>query len=291
MENTKNAKQTTHHHIRMKRMFKPLMAASMALMLSTLPLSAMGRDLILAISEGSSGGTDHARVISKYQGLADTIGRSIDKRVAVIFIREFAALEDGLAQKRFDLAMARPSDYPARAIRDHGYRYVASGKPDGQCFIIVPKNSTLTSLAQIKGQRLVMPNPAAYMTKLCSAELKRQGIDHEKEDVKRVKEQGAVAFFLENGFADVGAVASYSGVAKTWESKGHRVLHKSGPQPYFPLIAGEALSPAEVAAVQQSLLKLPDSAAGKKVLNTIGLEAFDTSTEERLAKLLAWLGV
>ena len=29
--------------------------------------------------------------------------------------------------------MARPSDYPARGLRDYGYRYVASTKPDGQC--------------------------------------------------------------------------------------------------------------------------------------------------------------
>ncbi|QCB45760.1 PhnD/SsuA/transferrin family substrate-binding protein [Hydrogenophaga sp. PAMC20947] len=274
----------------MRQFFTPL-AISLALVLSALAPSASARDLILAISEGSSGGTDHARVISKYQGLADVIGRSINKNVAVIFIREFSALEDGLTQKRFDLAMARPSDYPARAIRDHGYQYVASGKPDGQCFIIVPKRSTLTSLSQIKGKRMVMPNPAAYMTKLCTAELKRQGIDLEQEDVKRVKEQGAVAFFLENSFADVGGVASYSGVAKSWEAKGHRVLHKSEPQPYFPLIASNALSTAEVAAIQQSLRKLPDSPAGQKVLDTIELQAFDTGSEQRLAKLLLWLGL
>lgn len=253
--------------------------------------AASARDLILAISEGSSGGTDHARVIAKYQGLADAIGRSIDKKVAVIFIREFAALEEGLAQKRFDLAMARPSDYPARAIRDHGYRFVASGKPDGQCFIIVPQGSPITALAQVKGQRIALPNPAAYMTKLCTAELKRQGIDLAQEDVKRVKEQGAIAFFLENGFADVGGVASYSGVAKAWESKGHRVLHKSDPQPYFPLIASEAVSAAEVVAIQQALLKLPASPAGEKVLGTVGLKAFDTDSEQRLAQLLVWLGL
>jgi phosphonate transport system substrate-binding protein len=272
----------------MRQFFTPL-TISLALMLSALAPSAKARDLILAIGEGSSGGTDHARVISKYQGLADAIGRSINKKVGVIFIREFAALEDGLTQKRFDLAMARPSDYPARAIRDHGYQYVASGKPDGQCFIIVPKDSPITTLAQIKGRRIVLPIPAAYMTKLCTAELKRQGIDLTGEDVKRVKEQGAVAFFLENNFGDVGGVASYSGVAKTWESKGHRVLHKSDPQPYFPLIASDALSAVEVASIQQALRKLPDSPAGQKVLDTIELQAFDTSTEQQLAKLLSWL--
>ncbi|MDO9291347.1 MAG: hypothetical protein Q7U09_07185, partial [Hydrogenophaga sp.] len=46
--------------------------------------TAWSRDLVLAISEGSSGGTDHARVIAKYQGLADAIGPSIGQKVNVV---------------------------------------------------------------------------------------------------------------------------------------------------------------------------------------------------------------
>ena len=268
-------------------MKKLILAAALGLLCH----AASARDLILAVSEGSSGGTDHARAIAKYQGLADVIGQSIRKRVAVIFIREFAALDEGLAAKRFDLAMARPSDYPARGIRDHGYRYIASAKPDGQCFIIVPKDSSITTLEQAKGRRFVMPNPAAYMTKLCTAELKRQGIDLASQEVKRVREQGAVAFFLENKFADVGGVASYSGVAKSWEAQGHRILHKSGTQPYFPLIANPSLTPAEIAAIQKSLNNLPSTPEGRAVLQTIGLTGFDTDSEKRLAELLKFLGI
>lgn len=268
----------------MKRFF---LAASLGFLCFT----ASARDLILAVSEGSSGGTDHARVMAKYQGLADVIGQSIRKRVAVIFIREFAALDEGLAAQRFDLAMARPSDYPARAIRDHSYRYIASAKPDGQCFIIVPKDSPITTLEQAKGRRFVMPNPAAYMTKLCTADLKLNGINLETEDVKRVQEQGAVAFFLDNKFADVGGVASYSGVAKTWEGKGNRVLHKSNTQPYFPLIASPSLSRDEVAAIQKSLQNLSSTPEGRTILTTIGLTGFDTSSEKKLSELLTFLGI
>ena len=268
----------------MKRLF---LAAALGLLCHT----ASARDLILAVSEGSSGGTDHARVIAKYQGLANVIGQSIRMRVAVIFIREFAALDEGLAAQRFDLAMARPSDYPARAIRDHGYRYIASAKPDGQCFIIVPKDSPITNLEQAKGRRIVTPNPAAYMTKLCTADLKLNGINLESENVKRVREQGAVAFFVENNFADVGAVASYSGVAKTWESKGHRILHKSDTQPYFPLIANASLTKDQVAAIQKALQNLSSTPEGETVLKTIGLTGFDTGSEQKLSELLKFLGI
>ena len=251
--------------------------------------SAMARDLVMAISEGSSGGTDHARVIAKYQGLADAIGKSINQQVNVVFIREFSALEEGLKNNRFDLAMARPSDYPARAMRDYGYQFVASAKPEGHCMIIVPKDSAYKALADIKGKRIVLPNPAAYMTKFCAAELRDQGIDLASEKVERVREQGAIPFYLTNKFGDVGGVASYSGVAQSLEKTGHRVLHKSVAQPYFPLVADKDLSSAQVQAVQRAMLTLGDTEEGRAVLNNVGIEGFDTSSEKRLRDLLTWL--
>lgn len=252
--------------------------------------SALARDLVMAISEGSSGGTDHARVIAKYQGLADAIGKSINQKVNVVFIREFAALEDGLKNKRFDIAMARPSDYPARALRDHGYQFVASAKPEGHCLIIVPQESAYKTLADIKGKRIVMPNPAAYMTKFCTAELRDQGIDLAKEKVERVREQGAIPFYLSNKFGDVGAVASYSGVAKSLEKTGHRVLHKSVAQPYFPMVAHQDLSAAQVKSMQRAVTALTETEDGRAVLKSIGIQGFDTATEKRLRDLLDWLG-
>jgi phosphonate transport system substrate-binding protein len=252
---------------------------------------ATAKGLILAISEGSSGGTDHARVIIKYRGLADAIGNSIGKKVDLIFIREFAALEEGLKENRFDLAMARPSDYPARAMRDYGYQYVASARPDGQCLIIVPKDAPYKTLADIKGKRIVLPNPAAYMTKFCSSELRDKGIDLDQEQVIRVREQGAVPFYLSNKFGDVGGIASYSGAARSLEKSGQRVLHASVAQPYFPLIASKEFSAGEVGAMQAALRAMNDSEAGRSVLDRVGVAGFDTSTEKRLRDLLAWLGL
>lgn len=251
--------------------------------------AAHAAPLVMAVSEGSSGGTDHARVIAKYKGLADAIGRSINASVNVVFIREFAALEDGLKQQRFDLAMARPSDYPARALRDHGYQFVATSQPEGRCMIVVPEASPLKSIRDIRGQRIVLPNPAAYMTRFCTAELRDQGIDLAKETVVRVKEQDAVPFYLTNKFGDVAGVASYSGVARGLQKSGLRVLHQSQPQPYFPLVAKRTLTAAQIEAIQAELARLPSSPEGQAVLKSVGTQGFDTGSDKRLRSLLDWL--
>lgn len=251
---------------------------------------AMAQDLVMGVSEGTSGGLDHAQVVNKYQGLADVIGRSIKRKVNVIFIREFAALEDGLKSSRFDFAMARPSDYPARAVKSYGYNYVATAAPQGQCYLIVPKGSPAMKVADIRGKRIALPEPAAYMTRFCRAALRDAGIDLARENVQYVREQGAVAFYLQNNFADVGGVASYSGVGRKWEKDGQRILHKSAPQPYFPLIAAKHITLAQRDAIQKSLLVMTEGAADREVLKRIGIDNFEVDAAPRLQALLDWLG-
>ena len=247
-------------------------------------------ELTLGVSEGTSGGLDHARVIAKYSGLADVIGRATKRKVHVVFAREFASLDEGIRSGRFDLVLARPSDFPARAMRDHGYQFVASARPDGHCLIITRKDSPLQSLAQSKGTRWVLPEQVSYMSKFCTAELRDRGITVAREKVQYVREQGAVTFYLDNKFADIGAIASYSGPAKSLEKSGFRILHKSGAQPYFPLVAGKRVSPEQVRAVQVKLMNLPQSDLGREVLKTVGIQGFDTDAGERLRALLNWLG-
>ncbi len=261
----------------------------------TVSVSARAQDLVLAVSEGTSGGLEYAQVIAKYKGLADTIGKGVKAKVSVVFVREFSTLEEGLKTGRYAFVMARPSDYPARGMRDNAYSYVASAKPDGQCLIVVPKNSPLKTLGDIKGKKIVMPEKVSYMSRFCTTELRNKGIDLSKEKVQHVREQQAVTFYLDNKFAEVGAIASYSAVGKKIEKEGakdgvYRILHKSVTQPYFPLVAYSKIRPDQIAAVQKELLALPSTEAGQEVLQRIGINEFDTGSEAKMRELLKWMG-
>lgn len=252
--------------------------------------AALAQDaLVLAISEGTSGGIDHGRVIAKYGSFANVIGESIKRRVSVVLVREFAQLEEGMKAGRFDLVMARPSDYPARGMVNYGYRYVAHAKPDGQCWIGVPKNASVKQLNDVKGKRWVFPEQAAYMTKFCTAELRDQGIDLSKEKVTYVREQSTIGPYLENGLADVGGFASYSGLAQHWVKSGHAIIHRSVSQPYFPLVAKKTLKSSDVQAIQTQLTTLETQNIGPEILKSMGIMGFDTTGETRLRELLAWL--
>jgi len=245
--------------------------------------------LVFAISEGASGGLDHAQVIAKYQDLANVLGTALKTKVSVVFAREFAALESGMKEGRFDFVMARPSDYPARGMRDYGYQYLASATPDGRCLIIVPKDSPLKKLEDARGKRFVFPEEVSYMARFCRAELRDRGIDLRREKVQYVREQGAVTFYMNNQFGDVGAIASYSGPAKQLDKDGFRILHTSVAQPYFPLVAHGRYKPEQLKAIQRELQSLPEKPGGPETLKRIGIAAFDLSTESRMQELLTWL--
>ncbi|APV52123.1 hypothetical protein BWI17_22110 [Betaproteobacteria bacterium GR16-43] len=251
------------------------------------PAQPTGPRYLLAVSEGTSGGTSPQEIIDKYKPLADLMGKVLGGQVLVDPSRSFQRLDEGLRAKRFDLAMARPSDYPARAVRDNGYRYVANASPDGQCVFLVPQKSAAKTLADLKGKRILLPEKISYMAQFCSAELRDAGLN--LSQLEYVKEQEVVVYQLQNNRADLGGVASYSKALKGIGDAGLRELVRSRPQPYFPLIAGQRISPTQIAALRKELVKMKDTPAGKEILAKLGLAGFDDTGEKRLAELLAWL--
>jgi len=272
-----------------------------AVFLSVLTLSAQAENpshnkslhktITLAISEGTSGGIDAKTAQAKYRGLADLLGKALGVEVSIRFVREFAELEQGMKEKSFDLVMARPSDYPARGLRDYGYHFIATAKPAGHCIVIVPKDSPLKTIRDAHGKRFIFPEKVAYMSRFCRAELRDKGINLDNEDVHYVREQGAIPFALENGISQVGGIASYSGAYRKWTAAGHRVLHESVEQPYFPAIASPLLTTEQVTRARETLIGLESSSAGREILKQISITGFVATEEARLRQLLNWLGV
>jgi phosphonate transport system substrate-binding protein len=250
---------------------------------------ASARRLFLAVSEGTSGSINASEAVEKYRPLADVLSKAAGQPVIVSLVRSFEQLEAGMKKGDFDMVMARPSDYPARGVRDYGYQLLATAKPEGQCVFIVEKSSPLKTIEDAKGKVIMFPEKIAYMTKFCQAELRDKGFNLATENVNYAKEQGAVGWSVESKLSDVGGVASYSGVAKNWEKNGNRVLHKAPPRPYFPIIAHKRVGPDKIAKLQKALDALDDNDDGKKVLQTMGIAGYLVEDNKRLLDLLAWL--
>ena len=95
--------------------------------------------LVFAVSEGTSGGGSSVgdeQMAVKYRPVVEVMERVLGQKVAVRYVRDFRQLEDGMKGARFDLVMARPSDYPARGVRDYGYQAVTTTQPAATCTMV-----------------------------------------------------------------------------------------------------------------------------------------------------------
>jgi ABC-type phosphate/phosphonate transport system substrate-binding protein len=81
-------------------------------------------------------------------------------------------LEQGVNRRAHHLLLARPSDYPARALRDRGCQLVVTTRGDGYIRFIVPKDSPLKSVAELRGRRIAFPEDILYAARVASATLR-----------------------------------------------------------------------------------------------------------------------
>jgi ABC-type phosphate/phosphonate transport system substrate-binding protein len=246
--------------------------------------------VVLAVCEGTFSGASPSELVDKYRPVADVIGKALKAPVMISPVCDFKRLESGIKEDRFDFVMARPADYTARAVRDSGYRSVAQVVPDVSCVYVVPKDSPLKSLAEVKGKKVALPGKSSYMGQLCIAELRDNGCDAANK-AQFVKEQAVVMYQLKEKNVDVGGMSSHSKAVdpKALEKAGLRELGRSRPQPYFPVIASKRMTDAQIEAVRKELVGLSGNPAGQALLAKAGLGGYAPGSEEKMRELLAWL--
>jgi ABC-type phosphate/phosphonate transport system substrate-binding protein len=246
--------------------------------------------LTLAVNEGGAANADAAETLFKYQEIADLVEKIMRRQVIIVAVRDRNKLKNALKKNEYALLLARPNDVPAEAIRDYGYQAIAMAKEPSQTLLIVPKNSTLKNIADIKGKTIVTPDQYSNMWRVANAMLRDNNVIMANEKVKSMRDQAAIGWSMENAFYDVGVINSISGVAKSWEKNGGRVLARSRELPNMPFIASPEVTPEQVEKLRAAVVALDTNDAGKAVLKKIGLTGFQPANARVFLDFLAWIG-
>ena len=102
--------------------------------------------------------------------------------------------------------------------------------------------------------------------------------------------QDAVPFYIENGFAQVGATAAKA-VIKAWTDKGGKVLAQSRGVPIKQFIVSTKLSPDEQARVRDALVTMGQTKPGRDALEITGYKGFIAPDPQIETASIAWLGL
>ena len=226
-----------------------------------------GRDLPCAARGGARA----------YAAIATDLSKLLKQPVSIEPIGDYTSLRKGLADKRFDLAMVHPAHVSIEAIKGSGSRLVRS-------------DSTLGTLADLKGRRLGAPDEDSITSVMVRAVLRDAGLDTNQVKIIYTRYQDAVPFFVENNLTASGATAA-AGVIKAWTAKGGKVMAKSRSVPIKHVIASPNLSADEIAKVRDYLTGLAATDEGRKKLEPTRYAGFEIYDEAALLAIGTWLGL
>jgi len=247
--------------------------------------------ILLAINEGGAANADAAETLFKYQEIAELVEKALRAQVIVVAVRDPKKLRNALKNHEYPLLLARPNDVPAEAIRDFGYQAIAMAKEPSHTLFIVPKNSPLKTIAEVKGKTIVTPDQYSNMWRVANAMLRDSNIIMANEQVKAMRDQAAIGWSMENAFYDVGVVNSISGIGRSWEKNGGKVIAKSRELPNMPFIASPQITEEQIVRVRAAIVALDSTDSGKAVLKKIGVPTgFQPASSRIFLDFLAWIG-
>ncbi|AEG93129.1 phosphate/phosphite/phosphonate ABC transporter substrate-binding protein [Ramlibacter tataouinensis] len=236
----------------------------------------------LLINEAVTGETNIFVLTNRYQGLADYIsaqpkGRAIGIE-PVVDIRRFMSLAQGGSKP--DLVFGKSVNQMAKLVRDSGYQPVVRRSDEYKAAFIVGKGVNVKSLAEVKGEKIIMPDEYAATTAVAKAELRRQNVTNPR--IIHVRYQEAVAQQVQAGLADVGVVNPST--AKKWAEQGGRVLAETRPVANWSLLASPSMPAEEVNALRDALIGMNKQAP--TVLASLGFKEWARADRKEYLELL-----
>lgn len=247
--------------------------------------------LFVAINEGAAGNADASETLFRYQEITELVEKQLRAPIIVVAVRDPKKLKISLRKQEYALLLSRPSDLPSEAIRDFGYRPVVMAKEPARTLFIVHKNSPLRAIRDVRGKTILTPDQYSYIWRVANAMLRDVSINMAHEKVRSMRDQAAIGWSMENEFFDVGVVNAISGVGRSWEKNGHRVIARSGDLPNMPMIASPQVSEPQLVAVRAAMLALSGDDEGRGILKKIGVASgFQEAQAQTFLDLLKWVG-
>ena len=244
------------------------------------------------MTEGVTYQATPKEIREKFEPLAEVIGKALRRNVKVVLVPAYDDVRAGLARQDYDVAFVHPAHVAMAEIKAGRYRSIAwtTGYTEYTVSLLAKADDPIKDLNDLKGRKLVTPDPDSITAVMVRAMLRAQNMGTGDLKVLTTRYQDAVPFYLEYGFANVGATAA-NAVVKQWTDKGGKVALRSRSVPIKQFIASSRLAPEEREKIRDVLINLPQSDPGRRALAASGYKAFvdtDAAVEERT---IAWLGL
>jgi len=195
-------------------------------------------------------------------------------------------------ESRYDILFTAPHFY-TQAYRKAGYRLIASvDSPEMWAVIVVPNQSDIHDLQDLKGKRLATVPPLGLATLLVRKTLFEANIDADVDlDMVITPSHDASLLSSYHGVTDASALMQPPFEAASEKVRSSmRVIARTESTPHIPISVAPWLSEVCATEIADLLFKMGSSPAGRAVLQHnrfTGYTQADPSVYERLNDLLS----
>ncbi len=234
-------------------------------------------------------------LLKKFTPLADYLSRRINKPVEVRIGSSYEEHIRYIGQNKVDIAYMGPASY-VKMVNQFGNKPVLArleikGKPWFQGNIITRKDSTITSLNDLKGKRIAYGDPASTMSYIVPHHMLYEAGIYTDPTTRYqfLYSHDNVALGVLSGDFDAGAVKP--AVFKKFEAKGLRTIAKTPKISEHLFVTRSNLPAEQINKLRHIMLNMKDSKTGIAALHAIkktvtGLARVDTSDYDNLQKII-----
>src|ERR1035437_1731415 len=132
----------------------------------------------------------------RYRDLGELLSKALKRPVRIEPVDDYVKLRKGLEDKRYDLASVHNQKYEVIAVTRGWTEYKAR--------FLMKKDAVFKQPQEVRGKKMVMPDPDSITAWMVRATLRDLGIDPAKESLGTTRYQDGIPFMMENGFYEIG---------------------------------------------------------------------------------------
>jgi ABC-type phosphate/phosphonate transport system substrate-binding protein len=239
----------------------------------------------LLVNEAVTADLSISMLAMRYRNWADYLSPVLKaKQVMVdpiIDIRRF--VQQAVSDDKPMLLFGKSVNQLALLVRDHGYQPVVRRPEPYQAAFIVPKGSSIQSMSQLSGRKLLMPDAFAATTAVAKAEMRRLSI--REPYISHTRFQDSVAAQVAAGLAEAGVVNPT--VARKWKEAGGLVIGETQPVVNWSVLASPRAPADLVGRLTESMMAM-NSQSG--LMSDIGIKQWVKAERKDYLALLDYTG-
>jgi len=211
----------------------------------------------------------HQQIVSNFTPLRDYLQQASGQKLAMSTASDFASFRDRTKAGEYDIILTAP--HLARlAEKESRFQRIAITRYRVNAVILVPKDSPVQKLSDLRGKSLAVPPAAAMVTLLATELFRSKGMEPGRDFALR--EFGSIQSSMVaplRGDADASAAGFV--LWSNFEQKDKlRIIAKSAEVPGLIIMAHPRVPRAMVARLRKALFAFGDTQEGKTYFATTG---------------------